>query len=276
MTVISYSEVAIYQQCTQRYYYHFGLGLKALDMGPAITTGIDGHKMLERYYKAVLEGKDQESALAKMHNSVETMTAEKLKAWMLANSYAQEFSSKGKPLLVEEAIIFKPEESLSLGVLGLDGLTVGFTPDLVWETKNGHIQVEDYKFVGRAWSKKKLAHYRQLNLYIVFLRALGYNVTEGILRFFNTTTNQSSSYSFKPTSRELEILKNDFVKEALKVREFRLQPVVEMREAASRTLNYSTCSYCPFNYPCSLEAKGLSAQKTFATQYTENDYGYIE
>lgn len=276
MAVISYSEVTIHQQCTQRYYYHFGLGLKPIEQSAAISTGVDGHKMLERYYKGLRSGKSQESALSSMHNSEERMTGEKLKAWMLANAYAKDFNSKGQPLMVEEPIVYAPKESLELGVLGLNQLKVGFTPDLVWETKAGHIQVEDYKFVGRAWSKSKLRHYRQLNLYIAFLQELGYKVTEGVLRFFNTTTNQSSSYSFKPSAAELKLLKIDFVREALKIREFRTQPVAEMAEQATRTLNYSICSYCPFNYPCSLEAKGLSAARTFATQYTENDYGYIE
>lgn len=276
MTVISYSEVNIFHTCSRRYYYQMGMGLAPISMSPAIETGVEGHLLLERFYKSLQAGKTQAASLKSMHNPGNKMTGEKLKAWMLANDYASHLDLKeGFPLLVEEKIIHKPLESLDNEYLGLDDLMIGFTPDLVWEYKNGRIEVEDYKFVQRAWPENKIAHYRQLPIYMAFLRERGIDVSRAILRFFNATTNKISYQVYNPSDEELRLLKSEFIRAALEVKAFKDRPVAEQRELAIRTLNYNTCQYCPFAYPCKLEGQGKSASKTLATQYTGSDYGYI-
>lgn len=276
MTVVSYSEVSIFHTCSRRYYYQMGMGLAPNSISPAIETGIEGHALLERFYKSLQAGKTQAAAVKSMHNPDNKMTGEKLKAWMLANDYASKLNLKeGFPLLVEEKIIHKPNESLDNEYLGLDDLMIGFTPDLVWEYKNGRIEVEDYKFVQRAWPENKIAHYRQLPIYMAFLRERGIDVSRAVLRFFNASTNKISYHIFNPSDEELRILKSEFIRAALQVKEFKDRPVKEQRELAIRTLNNNTCQYCPFAYPCKLEGQGKSASKTLATQYGASDYGYI-
>lgn len=290
MTVISYSEVNIFHTCSRRYFYQMGMGLAPISMGPAIETGVEGHTYLERFYKSLQAGKTQAASLKAMHNPDSKMTGEKLKAWMLANDYASKLDLKeGFPLMVEEKVIHKPDESILAfkdedrghtyyggnEYLGLDDLYIGFTPDLVWEYKNGRVEVEDYKFVQRAWPENKIAHYRQLSLYMAFLRERGIPVSRAVLRFFNATTNKISYQIYNPSDEELNILKSEFIRAALQVKAFKDLPVAEQRELAIRTLNYNTCQYCPFAYPCKLEGQGKSASKTLATQYTESEYGYI-
>jgi hypothetical protein len=104
---------------------------------------------------------------------------------------------------------------------------------------------------------------------------MGINVERAILRFFNTTTNKHFYQVYEASQTELEILKGEFIEAAIKVREFKELPIAEMREQATRTLNFQACRYCAFAYPCKLEAQGKSATKTLANEYAENDYGYV-
>lgn len=277
MTVVSYSEVSIFQYCTRRFYYQFGLGLRPIEQGKAIGTGVEGHTFLERFYKKLQSGATQADALDFMfeHNPKNTISGEKLKAYTIASGYARDLKLQGEPWAVEQPVIVKPTEHISHGVLGINDLYIGFTPDLVWEKPNGFLEVEDYKFSGRDWNPKKVSHYRQLNIYNALLREQGHNVSRGILRLFNTTTGQNREIIFDPSIKELTILKSEFVRAALQVKEFKELPITEQREIAIRTLNYQSCGFCPYTFPCSLEAQGKDATRTLETQFTHSDYGYI-
>jgi hypothetical protein len=173
---------------------------------------------------------------------------------------------EGTAVLVEKPYIVPLSDSIDL--------QLGFTADLVWDYHDRRLDIEDYKFVGRAWSQNKLARYNQLDMYLIFLRMLGYDAKRGVLRFFNTTTGKPYHKVYNPDKTTQDILFSDFLIAATEAQEFLELPVAEQRKRAIRTFNYNTCSWCHFNYPCTLEAQGKDASNTLAMEYTANVYGY--
>jgi hypothetical protein len=41
-----------------------------------------------------------------------------------------------------------------------------------------------------------------------------------------------------------------------------------------RTMNYTTCQGCQFEFPCTLEAEGKDASNTLKSQYKRSTYDY--
>src|SRR3990170_3971974 len=269
MTIVSFSEAMTFQSCKRQNYYKFGLGLSPVEESNAITTGVNGHKLLEIFYKAMAEGLTKEKAIAKMAHSVhhDDLSPEMLKPYFLVKNYLTELD------LTNIETIFV-EKSFKVPLADRFDLHVGFTPDLVLLWYGRKLLVEDYKFVGRAWTKNKLSRFSQLNLYNLFLTEAGYEINKAILRFFNITTNKIEYKLYDPSDDERRILRHDFLKVAIEIQEFKERPVAEQNIFGTRTFNYNTCQYCPFVFPCTLEAQGKDASKTLATQYKENQYGY--
>lgn len=282
--IVSYSEVSCFQRCEREYYYRYGLGLRPNNNSSAIDMGTFGHSMLEIFYKGIQQGLSRQEAFEKMQAQFPMPKAPKntklgllaedslsfAKASAYVEKYAKEVDLAGVPLHVEQVFKFQIEKE--------SDLWVGFTPDLIWQNDHGMAFVEDYKFTGRKWNNNQLSRYSQINLYILFLQMMGYNIDRGWIRFFNTSMTHSdnpfSKKFYDPTNDELEILKGDFLRAAYKVVEFKSLPVAAQRMLASRTLNYTLCQYCKFVEPCNIEAKGQDASRTLRANYKENTYGY--
>lgn len=269
MTVVSYTMVVSWQTCKWEFFYRFGLGLAPAQESNSINIGVHGHKLLENFYRAIQNGMDRKSArLAIQHQVAANPPAELLKAWVLVDNYIRdELRLDGSVVKCEEPIIapVAPDFDLSIGI----------TPDLLWHRTNKWYDLEDYKFIGRAWSDKKKSRYMQLNLYNVILRKLGYPISKGVLRFFNVETGKTSYKVYEPDQTTLDNIFKEFMVSAFEVQEFLNLSIPEQRERATRTLNYNICQFCSYEYPCTLELQGKDASKTLATQYVENTRGTL-
>lgn len=268
MTIVSFSEVYAWQTCTRQFYYHYGLGLTPIEDKDSISKGTQGHRLLQNFYRGIQRGLSKEEALEEMRELFrEEKTHEFIEVWMMVEEYINTLKLEGEALLVEEAFV--------IPVAGEYDLSIGFTPDLVWNQKGKKIIIEDYKFVGRMWAKSKLSRYTQIDLYNTFLSKMGYDVSKGILRFFNLTTYKFPHQTYTPSQVRLDNLYKEFVRSALEIQEFKNLPLDEQNEIATRTINYTVCQWCSYVFPCNLELDGKDASRTLATQYKPNKYGYL-
>lgn len=286
--IISYSELFKFQTCKRQYQYSFGLGLRPLEESGPIALGSAGHKLLQVLYELLREGKTKEEALATVTRKAKEFSAiegtglvdfNMLKAWTLVENYIRDTDFTNEVELVENRFLIPinsiiSEEEAGMHANELDDVQVGFTPDLVCKRKGNKLDIEDAKFVARAWSKSKLNRYAQLKLYQIFLKRMGYDISRTVLRFFNTTTGDISTRAYTLTPAEEENLIYDFVQGAAELVQFKRYSDPALVNSAPRTMNYTACQFCAFEFPCSLEAEGKDASKTLENLYKKNDYDY--
>jgi hypothetical protein len=281
--IISFSEVLKYQTCQRQYYYRFTLGLSPEEESDAITTGVNGHKLLQNFYELLRQGKTKMEALKivadiamKGLGDAKFADGSLLKAWTLVDNYVRETDFTSEAELIENRFLV-PLAKLLPSVFPQDeellDVQIGFTPDLVLRRKGGLLDIEDAKFVQRAWPKKKLNRFPQIKLYQIFMEAMEYEISRSIVRMFNTTTGKIEAHVYSMTPIEKEILLRDFVHAIRETLEFRKRPF-EIQNHAARTMNYTACTFCHFEFPCTLEAQGKDATKTLETQYVKSSYDY--
>lgn len=283
-TIVSYSEVFKWDTCQRQYYYRFGLGLKPLEESDAIVKGVKGHKLLQSFYSAMQSGKTKEEALALTQQSAKNLINNErvtdfslIKAWTLVDNYIKSTDFRSSAILVENRFLF-PAATLAPNVRDVDDynlwdVQIGFTPDVVFERKGGMLDVEDSKFVARAWSKSKLNRFQQAKLYQIFLKSMGYNISRSVIRFFNTTTGEIKEQPYTLSKGEEETLIHDFFAGVAEILRYKQQPE-EVKCNTRRTMNYTACQFCAFEFPCTLEAEGKDASKTLKNLYTKSDYDY--
>jgi hypothetical protein len=263
---VSFSEVYAWQTCQQQFFYKHSLKLQPISTSSALKTGIDGHTLLKTFYTAIQDGHSKKEALSKVTDLFNgKLTPETVIAFGLVENYIADLDLKGKAVIVDRPNYVEFPHL---------GITVAFTPDLLWHYASKRLDLEDYKFVGRLWSKPQLARYVQLDLYNALLRILGYRIGSSKLRFFNTTTKKVSHKTYDPTQTRLDNIMKEFLAIALKIAEYKSLSLDEQKEQTVRTFNYTTCRWCKFTFPCDLELDGKDATKTLLNEYVSSDYGY--
>jgi len=283
--IISYSELFKFQTCKRQYQYSFGLGLRPIEESGPIATGSAGHKLLQVLYELLREGVDKEKALVTVTRKAKELSTiagtglvdfNMLKAWTLVENYIRETDFVNEVELVENRFLVPIEVILSdieVDRFNLNDVQIGFTPDLVCKRKGDKLDIEDAKFVGRAWSKSKLNRYPQLKLYQIFLKRMGYDISRTVLRFFNTTTGEITTRPYILGVAEEENLIKDFIDGVIDLVQFKGLPD-SVKVQAPRTMNYTACQFCAFEFPCSLEAEGKDASKTLENLYKKSEYDY--
>lgn len=285
-TIISFSEVYKWDNCQRQYHYSFNLGLQPEEESDAIKKGVKGHKLLQAFYSALQTGLTKEEAYEATKRMAAKLLEESsqkgipdfelLTAWTLVDNYITSTEFKATALLVENRFIIPVDMLVSAEFIDendLYGVQIGFTPDVVFERTGGFCDVEDSKFIGRAWSNAKLNRFPQAKLYEIFLKRMGYMISRSAIRFFNVTTGKIDYKTFVLDPDEESILIYDFMKGVCEVLQYRsLAP--EFRAKARRTMNYSNCQFCRFELPCTLEAKGKDATNTLKYLYVKRDYDY--
>jgi hypothetical protein len=241
-----------------------------------MLLGIRGHKLLQNFYTFMGEGhsKDEARKLT-TESSAQLLKQNKLdipllKAWTLVDNYIQATEFKSEAVIVENRYLF-PLSQLSDHPLVQD-VQIGFTPDVVFQRQGGFCDVEDAKFVGRAWAESKLKHFVQAKLYQILLSRMGYNVSRSTVRFFNTQTAQIKSHNAELKFGEEATIIQDLISAVVEVVHYKND--VFRLENTRRTMNNNMCQGCAFDFPCTLEGQGKDASKTFASMYKKNSYDY--
>ena len=279
--IVSYSEVVKHQTCQRQHYYRFILNRKPVEEYVPMQIGIKGHKLLQDFYNLMREGHSKEEALARTQQVAKKIIQEKqvtdfsiLIAWTSVDNYIRATNFTAEAILVENRFLLPASKLIShVDGLDLDQVHIGFTPDVVFQRSGGFIDIEDAKFVGRAWSQREKDRFSQLKLYQVFMEAMGYDISRCLIRFFNVKTGKTDTQPYVMETEEKPILIRDFMQGVKAVVESRSKSPEE-QTLAPRTMNYGACKSCPFVFPCNLEAKGKSAANTLKNMYTGGDYDY--
>jgi hypothetical protein len=276
--IVSYSEVYKFQTCQRQYFYNNILGKHPIIDNEAMATGTKGHKLLQTFYTGLREGMSKEESLEAAHHKAQKISTENggidfglLKAWTLVANYIRATDFTAEAIIVEDRFLL-PASALSPDPIFQD-VQIGFTPDLVLRRKGNKSDVEDAKFVQRSWSKSKLNRFPQAKLYQIFLEKMGYEVSRSVIRFFNFQTNKVFPQYYTLGNAERLNLIHDFMSGVKDVVRYKTLPA-HLLPLAPRTMNYTNCQYCPYEFPCSLEAEGKDASKTLATQYKQSNYDY--
>lgn len=287
--IVSFSEVMKAQTCKRAWYYNFGLRLKSVQESEALATGNKGHKLLQNFYQFMSMGNNKEEAIrlvtaeaGKHLNANRFADKTLLSAWTLVDNYIRATDFTTENLFVEHRFLipvskFAPDPLVAR--YGLKDVLIGFTPDLVVKRKGNKVDVEDAKFVQRAWSEKKKSMCPQARLYQIFLESMGYEVSRSLLRFFNVTTGKidEKPYVLTPVSRQ--ILISDFldgVFDTLRLRTLGKSFYATTLDAVPRTMNYTACQFCDYAFVCGLQAEGKDASNTIKTEFVVNDYDYAK
>jgi hypothetical protein len=276
--ILSYSEIFKWQVCQRQHYYSFVLGLRPLEESAAIGMGVKGHSLLQQFYTLMREGKTKEEALELVTHDAKVLMSNEgvadyslLKAWTLVGNYARATEFSSESILIENRFLL-PVSKLTDDP-ELADVQIGFTPDLVVKRKGDRIDIEDAKFISRAWTKSKLNRFPQIKLYQIFMEQMGYEISRCIIRFFNVTTGAVSEFPYVQADAEKKILIRDFLVGVKEVKKQKEKSATELALAA-RTMNYTACQFCAYEYPCTLEAQGKDASKTLQTQYKKSEYDY--
>lgn len=275
--IVSYSEVFRWLTCHRQYYYNFILGLAPVDVNGPMDTGTKGHRLLQDFYEAKRAGMDKEKALEHITAKANKIMSEEgitdahlLLAWVLVRNYIMGTEFTAEAILIENRFLL-PVANL-VDDPELSNVVIGFTPDVVLERSGRFLDVEDFKFVEKAWSKSKLDRFPQTKLYEIFLKAMGYNVSRTLIRFFNVKTGKIIEHPYVTTEEERETLLHDFLEGVREIVRYKQQKLPF--KYTPRTMNYTACTYCSYVFPCTLEAQGKDATKTLESQYVKRTYDY--
>lgn len=267
MTVVSYSELFTYMTCPRQHYYRYILGRAPLQVSHTVDRGIEGHDLLKEFYTGIQNGLSFDEAKERMDQyllSKGERSVALYEAWLLICEYLKTLDLHGTVVKVEQRFVTPINHGLSLG----------FTPDLVFHHKDKRLDLEDYKFIAQQWPHNKLARFTQLHVYRGLLRRLGYDVRRARLRFFNWTTAKVTYRDYPLNEAQTQRILDELFRVAEHVR--------QMKEAryealAIRTLNYNTCRWCVYVEPCTGELEGRDMSRTLENAFkTDPHYGYTE
>jgi CRISPR/Cas system-associated exonuclease Cas4 (RecB family) len=275
--IISYSELTRWDTCRMQYHYGHMEKLVPLEVSEPIATGNAGHALLQKFYSLLGDNFNIKDAVKQVNDTANTLLLSNkfgatgtplLTAWVMVQNYIQSTEFKAEAVIVENRFLF-PLSDLT-DIPEASEIQIGFTPDVVFKRTGGFCDVEDSKFVGRAWSESKIKRFQQAKLYQIFLQRMGYNISRSQIRFFNTKTTKISVVPFELKAAEEKTLTREFVDACLEVAEYRNNP----NRLTRRTMNNNTCQGCFYEHICTLEAQGIDATWAKRSMFMKSDYDY--
>lgn len=309
--LISQSEADSRNSCHRKHYYAFGEpithgvdpivpteetldfetesllrishGVEPLAFGVALTRGTIGHKALEVYYTGILKGRSHEDsykdALVSLSQAAldnpEHMDIVVELTTILANyfqHYGEADLEEWEPLSIEQEFRFEIPKS--------DGLVFPFRVDAIFRNrKTGRIYVVDHKFLYNWYMPNTIRIMPQMPKYIFALRALGYDIHDGMYNMLSTRKNSKDPFrrAFTNTS---EVKAKQFFREQLQtmleIRGLKEMPNDEWaRLHTRRNANAFNCKNCMFLELCAHDLEEMSGRKFFIeANFKPNTYGY--
>lgn len=288
MPSVSHSEVDSYLLCRRKHYYGYGLSLERITQSNSLATGIAGHKILEVFYKYILDhgitAEEQQEVKQEAFDAA-------LKAYedIVENGYedADRRATLHDLLFNEDYGYFANEFFVNRGwrVLGVESefnllydddtqASYPFVVDLIVQDPDGNYAVIDHKFVYDFYTPEQTDLQPQIPKYIGALRALGHEVSYGAYNMLRTRklkqpTPESTNYLMllKPNNDRIV---NTFMEQlgvAAEIQALKELPLEEQDKRAYRTANKMVCQSCSFRDLCSTELMGGNVELMKKTEY---------
>jgi RecB family exonuclease len=288
MPSVSHSEVDSYLLCRRKHYYGYGLSLERIATSHSLATGTAGHRILEKFYVALLEAgttvedqaKGWDKALSQAHMEYDLIIDE---GYEDANNRAE----LADLLFHEEWGYFANEFMITNGwrVLAVEkefsliydedkGSSYPFVVDMIVEDKNGEVAVIDHKFVYDFYTPAQTDLQPQIPKYIGALRAMNYPVAYGAYNMLRTrklkTPEAASMQYFMMLKPNPDRVLNTFLEQlgvAAEIQGLKELPIEEQSKRAYRTANKMVCQSCSFRDICSTELMGGNTELMLKTEY---------
>ena len=288
MPSVSHSEVDSYLLCRRKHYYGYGLSLERITQSNSLATGVAGHKILEEFYKHILDNgitaEEQaeafEDALQVALQSYQDIVADgyedadrraKLSDILFDSHYgyfANEFFVR------QGWRVHAVEAEYNLQYDDDTEASYPFVVDMIVQDTDGNYVVIDHKFVYDFYTPEQTDLQPQIPKYIGALRALGHEVSYGAYNMLRTRklkepTAESNNYLMilKPNSTRVV---NTFMEQlgvAAEIQALKELPIEEQDKRAYRTANKMVCQSCSFRDLCSTELMGGNVELMKQTEY---------
>lgn len=263
--LISHSEVDSFTQCERKHAYAHIQKLQPKARSEGLSRGNAGHKVLEVWAKALIEGMDSETALAKGLQEAASMPFA-VAGMALATEWVRDIFPKLGWKIVAVEVQYRVQFT--------ETLVYPFKFDMLVE-KDGELWVVDHKFLYDFYTQQMIDIFPQMPRYIFGLRKHGIKAVGAIYNMFRT--------------RKVNKVEDRFCQRITKPNEFRIKDAIaeqmlNMRKIESnaknpdyrpmRTANKMNCGHCGFADLCEYEARGESTKLMREAFYEPNEYGY--
>jgi CRISPR/Cas system-associated exonuclease Cas4 (RecB family) len=276
MPSVSHSEVDSYLLCRRKHYYGYTKSLQRVQESAALAMGSAGHKVLEVFYKAILDGLSFDVALAAAKAEADELRQQVAIPANRANIFDTLFDLyfPNEPLVKEGWEILAVEKQFNLEYDPETQAQYPFVVDIIAKSPEGKVVVIDHKFVYDFYNYEASIMQPQIPKYVGALRALNYKIDHGAYNMIRTRKLKESTaegmlswLDVKPEpARVQQVFKEQIAVSSDIMAIKALSP--EMQDAhAYRVANKMVCQSCSFLDICRTELSGGNSKLMIETEY---------
>lgn len=297
---MSNTEVSTGSKCERAWLFGFHpeTKLKPKTQGVALSRGITGHEVLEKFYKDIQREVEYDDAA---QSALDFIEEKRQSAFMESDTDKMEMLRFLKKLMeayfghyqsdIENWEILEVEGFHALTWDGEDSLYLPMRLDMVIYQKSGAFKGEtspvDHKFTNDFWNQWKLRLNSQLPLYIRALRSSRFKgkpapvVRRSIVNQIRTrdVRNVYPLEAFRRSFIEADesvmdkVFRNHLA-QAKKIEPFKRMSYAEAHEQTTAAWGSSNCDFCFFKSICATDLEGGNMQQIAQLEYERSTYGY--
>jgi hypothetical protein len=267
--------------------YAFGEKIQKKVISDSLRRGIDGHYLMEVFFKAYAATGSWEAGLQALASEYQNNIAnirddEKLGEIIKLHGLVVGFLDYYRSRIVEWDIQFVEHE---FQVEAEPGVKFGFRPDLVIKL-GGYYQPIDWKFTQDFYTPSSMALLPQLPKYMWALREMDMPVKQGqygFIRYRSMKNNEPSNLyrlGMPPVLFNRERDKrtyDEWIEVAYEINTLKEMHNLKVWEKESKRVgNNLVCRSCSFKELCAAELSGGTGDNIRREMYEPSTYGYTE
>lgn len=276
MPSVSHSEVDSYLLCRRKHYYGYTKSLQRVRESAALAMGTAGHKVLEVFYKNILDGHSFDAALDEAYLVAEELRQQVDIPANRANIFDTIFDIyfPNEPYVKEGWTILAVEKEFALKYDEENDLSYPFVVDLIAQSPDGKTVVIDHKFVYDFYNYEASIMQPQIPKYVGALRALNYKIDYGMYNMIRTrklkepdAQSMCQLLDVKPEPERVKQVFTEQISVANEIQAIKQRTEEEQSAHAYRVANKMVCQSCSFLDVCRTELSGGNVQLMIQTEY---------
>lgn len=276
MPSVSHSEVDSYLLCRRKHYYGYTKSLQRVKESAALAMGTAGHKILEVFYKNILDGKNFDQALAAAQEEADVLRQQVDIPANRANIFDTLFDMyfPNEPLVKEGWEILAVEKQFNLEYDPDTQAQYPFVVDIIAKSPEGKTVVIDHKFVYDFYNYEASIMQPQIPKYIGALRALNYKIDHGAYNMIRTRKLKEPDaesmiqwLDVKPESARVTQVFKEQIAVANDIMLIKSMSEEQQDAHAYRVANKMVCQSCSFLDICRTELSGGNSKLMIETEY---------
>lgn len=297
---MSNTEVSTGSDCERAWLFGFHpeTKLKQLTQGVALTRGIVGHMVLERFYRGLMEEESYDDAA---NAALGVMQVEQNKALLLGDGDKLDMLKYLRRLIEAYLVHYKDDikhwEILDVEAFhaltweGEETLYLPIRLDMTIYQRGGKFKGEtspvDHKFTNDFWNQYKIRLNSQLPLQIRAVRNSQYKgkskpvVNRAIINMIRTrqVKDVHPLATFRrafpePNKRTMDKIFASHLRKAKRLEQLKRVRFEEAYSESSDAWGSHNCEFCFFKSICSTDLEGGNVQQVAELEYERSTYGY--